>query len=91
MGKSPQRDVAEQLGDDDSTVWRYLNELVDQGLLQKFLLNRKADGHVNVYHSIDLAETRRETLVWFYARLSRRPRSSKRQISSKRGISMRIV
>jgi predicted transcriptional regulator len=60
-------DVAERLDYDDSTVRRYLNKLVEMGLLQKSQLNREAGGYVNVYHSIDLAEMRRETLVGFYA------------------------
>jgi predicted transcriptional regulator len=60
-------EVAERLDYDDSTVRRYLNKLVEMGLLQKSQLNREAGGYVNVYHSIDLAEMRRETLVGFYA------------------------
>ncbi|MFB6297875.1 MAG: helix-turn-helix domain-containing protein [Salinirussus sp.] len=59
-------DVAETLGYDRSTVTRYLNELVDLGLLQRSALNREAGGVVNVYHSVDLERMRRETLVGFY-------------------------
>jgi predicted transcriptional regulator len=60
-------DVAEKLDYDPSTVRRYLNELVDIGLLQQSQLNREDGGFVNVYHSIDLQEMRRETLIGFYA------------------------
>jgi predicted transcriptional regulator len=60
-------DVADHLDYDESTVRRYLNRLVEIGLLQKSQLNREDGGVVNVYHSIDLAEMRRETLVGFYA------------------------
>jgi predicted transcriptional regulator len=60
-------EVAETLEYDESTVRRYLNTLVDLGLLQRSQLNREDGGVVNVYHSIDLAEMRRETLVGFFA------------------------
>jgi predicted transcriptional regulator len=63
----PPADVADELGYDESTVRRYLNRLVDIGLLQKSQLNREDGGFVNVYHSIDVATMRRETLVGFYA------------------------
>lgn len=66
-GPTSPADVADQLGYDESTVRRYLNELVSIGLLQKSQLNREEGGFVNVYHSIDLDEMRRETLVGFYA------------------------
>ena len=66
-GPMPPADVAEALGYDESTVRRYLNRLVDVGLLQKSQLNREDGGFVNVYHSIDVATMRRETLVGFYA------------------------
>ncbi len=59
-------EVADTLDYDASTVRRYLNELVTLGLLEKTQLNREDGGFVNVYHSIDLAEMRRETLVGFY-------------------------
>jgi predicted transcriptional regulator len=59
-------EVAEALGYDTSTVRTYLNELVDLGLLTRSQLNRESGGFVNVYHSVDLAEMRRETLVGFY-------------------------
>jgi len=58
--------VAETLEYDTSTVRTYLNELVDLGLLTKSQLNRESGGFVNVYHSVDLEEMRRETLVGFY-------------------------
>ena len=59
-------EVAEALDYDTSTVRTYLNELVDLGLLTRSQLNRESGGFVNVYHSVDLAEMRRETLVGFY-------------------------
>jgi predicted transcriptional regulator len=58
--------VAETLDYDRSTVSRYLNELVDIGLLEKSQLNRESGGVVNVYHSIDIERMRRETLVGFF-------------------------
>ena len=58
--------VADRLDYDESTIRRYLNELVDLGLLTKSQLNREDGGFVNVYHSIDLEEMREETLVGFY-------------------------
>lgn len=42
-------DVAESLGYERSTVTRYLNTLVDLGLLQRSELNREQGGVVNVY------------------------------------------
>jgi len=60
-------EVADRLDYDESTVRRYLNELVDLGLLTKSQLNRESGGFVNVYHSVDLEEMRRETLIGFYA------------------------
>lgn len=59
-------EVAEQLGYDRSTITRYLNELVDLGLLQRSELNREGGGVVNVYHSVDLEQMRRDTLIGFY-------------------------
>ncbi len=59
-------EVAETLGYDRSTVTRYLNKLVELGLLQRSELNRESGGIVNVYHSVDLERMRRETLVGFY-------------------------
>lgn len=59
-------DVAERLEYDRSTVTRYLNDLVDLGLLERTVLNREGGGVVNVYHSIDLAQMRRDTLIGFY-------------------------
>lgn len=65
-GPSSPDEIADLLGYDRSTVSRYLNALVDIGLLQKSQLNREGGGFVNVYHSIDLEKMRRETLVGFY-------------------------
>jgi predicted transcriptional regulator len=59
-------EVAEILEYDRSTVTRYLNSLVDLGLLLRSELNREDGGVVNVYHSIDLERMRRETLIGFY-------------------------
>jgi predicted transcriptional regulator len=59
-------EVADELGYDRSTVTRYLNKLVELGLLDRSELNREAGGVVNVYHSVDLEEMRRETLLGFY-------------------------
>lgn len=59
-------EIAETLDYDRSTVTKYLNELVDIGLLQQSQLNRADGGFVNVYHSIDLERMRRETLIGFY-------------------------
>jgi len=59
-------EVAESLEYDRSTVTRYLNTLVDLGLLRRSELNREGGGVVNVYHSIDLSRMRRETLIGFY-------------------------
>lgn len=59
-------DVAEALGYERSTITRYLNTLVEIGLLQKSQLNREEGGVVNVYHPVDLEQLRRETLVGFY-------------------------
>jgi predicted transcriptional regulator len=60
-------ELAEKLDYEESTVRKYLNELVEFGLLEKSQLNRESGGFVNVYHSIDLEEMRQETLVGFYA------------------------
>lgn len=65
-GPLPAGEVAEELGYDRSTVARYLNELVDLGLLRRSELNREGGGVVKVYHSIDLERMRRDTLVGFY-------------------------
>jgi predicted transcriptional regulator len=68
IGEGPlsANEVAEELGYDRSTVTRYLNKLVELGLLQRSELNREGGGVVNVYHSVDLERMRRETLVGFY-------------------------
>ena len=58
-------EVAEQLDYDRSTVTRYLNKLVELGLLERSELNREGGGIVNAYHSIDLSRMRRETLTGF--------------------------
>lgn len=65
-GPLPAGDVADRLGYDRSTVTRYLNELVEFGLLDRTTLNREDGGVINVYHSIDLEQMRRDTLVGFY-------------------------
>jgi len=59
-------EVAESLGYDRSTITRYLNKLVELGLLERSELNREEGGVVNVYHSVDLERMRRETLIGFY-------------------------
>jgi predicted transcriptional regulator len=59
-------EVADTLDYDRSTVSRYLNELVNIGLLERSQLNRESGGVVNVYHSIDVERMRRETLVGFF-------------------------
>jgi len=68
IGEGPlsANEVAESLGYDRSTVTRYLNTLVDLGLLQRSELNREQGGVVNAYHSVDLERMRRETLIGFY-------------------------
>jgi predicted transcriptional regulator len=68
IGEGPlsANEVADVLGYDRSTVTRYLNKLVDLGLLRRSELNREAGGVVNVYHSVDLERMRRETLIGFY-------------------------
>lgn len=59
-------EVAQSLGYDRSTVTRYLNTLVELGLLRRTELNREEGGVVNAYHSVDLERMRRETLIGFY-------------------------
>jgi predicted transcriptional regulator len=59
-------EVADELDYDRSTVTRYLNSLVELGLLRRSELNREAGGVVNVYNSVDVERMRRETLVGFY-------------------------
>ena len=59
-------ELADRLGYDESTVRRYLNELVEFGLLEKTQLNRETGGFVNVYQSIALKEMRKDTLIGFY-------------------------
>lgn len=68
IGEGPlsANEVAESIGYERSTVTRYLNNLVDLGLLQQSELNREGGGVVNVYHSVDLERMRRETLIGFY-------------------------
>jgi predicted transcriptional regulator len=65
-GPMPPADVADHLNYDESTVRRYLNKLVDIGLLEKSQLNREGGGFVNVYHSIDITEMHRDTMIGFY-------------------------
>jgi predicted transcriptional regulator len=68
IGEGPlsANEVADTLGYDRSTVTRYLNKLVELGLLRRSELNREGGGVVNVYHSVDLERMRRETLIGFY-------------------------
>jgi len=68
IGEGPlsANEVAAELGYDRSTITRYLNKLVDLGLLRRSELNREGGGVVNVYHSVDLERMRRETLIGFY-------------------------
>ncbi|MEF8775289.1 MAG: helix-turn-helix domain-containing protein [Haloarculaceae archaeon] len=68
IGEGPlsANEVADSLGYDRSTITRYLNKLVELGLLQRSELNREEGGVVNVYHSVDLERMRRETLIGFY-------------------------
>jgi predicted transcriptional regulator len=68
IGEGPlsANEVADTLGYDRSTVTRYLNKLVDLGLLRRSELNREGGGVVKVYHSVDLERMRHETLVGFY-------------------------
>jgi predicted transcriptional regulator len=68
IGEGPlsANEVAERLGYDRSTVTRYLNKLVELGLLRRSELNREGGGVVKVYHSVDLERMRHETLIGFY-------------------------
>ena len=59
-------EVAQRLDYDESTVRKYLKKLAEIGLLTRSQLNREDGGFVNVYHSVDLDEMRRESLVGFY-------------------------
>jgi predicted transcriptional regulator len=59
-------EVAQRLDYDESTVRKYLKKLADIGLLTRSQLNREDGGFVNVYHSVDLEEMRKESLVGFY-------------------------
>jgi len=69
IGEGPMspNEIAERLDYDRSTISKYLNQLVDVGVLRKSQLNRKKGGYVNVYHGGDLDRMRREMLVGFYA------------------------
>ena len=60
------QEVAKRLDYDPSTVRRYLQDLVEIGLLQRSQLNREDGGFVNVYHSIDIERMRREALLGLY-------------------------
>jgi predicted transcriptional regulator len=59
-------ELADRLEYEEATVRRYLNELVEFGLLQKSQLNHESGGFVNVYHSTDLDQMREDTLIGFY-------------------------
>ena len=67
IGEGPlsANDVADTLGYDRSTITRYLNKLVDIGLLRRSELNREGGGVVKAYHSVDLDRMRHEILVGF--------------------------
>ncbi|MFY4814747.1 ArsR family transcriptional regulator [Haloarcula sp. AONF1] len=65
-GPLSSKELAAQLDYEGGTIRKYLNELVEFGLLEKSQLNRESGGFVNVYHSIDLDEMRTETLIGFY-------------------------
>jgi len=69
VGEGPMSpsDVADRLDYDRSTISKYLNQLVDIGLLEKSQLNRKSGGYVNVYHGGNIDRLHREMLVGFYA------------------------
>lgn len=73
-------EVAEELDYDRSTVTRYLNTLVDLGLLEQSVLNREDGGIVNVYHSIELERMRRDTRSVSTSGPAKRARSSKRRV-----------
>lgn len=68
IGEGPlsSKELADQLDYEEGTIRKYLNELVEFGLLEKSQLNRESGGFVNIYHSIDLDEMRAETLIGFY-------------------------
>lgn len=68
IGEGPlsANEVADALGYDRSTITRYLNKLVELGLLRQSELNREEGGVVKVYHSVELERMRRETLIGFY-------------------------
>lgn len=59
-------DIAGGLDYDRSTATRYLNKLIDIGLVQRGQQNRPGGGVVNVYRPVDLDQVRHETLVGFY-------------------------
>ncbi|MFB6298037.1 MAG: helix-turn-helix domain-containing protein [Salinirussus sp.] len=59
-------EVAEKLEYDRSTTTRYLNTLVDLGLISRSEANRDSGGIVNLYYPIEIEELRRETLLGFY-------------------------
>lgn len=69
IGEGPMspNEIADRLDYDRSTISKYLNQLVDVGILRKSQLNRKSGGYVNVYHGGDIDRLRREMLVGFYA------------------------
>jgi len=68
IGEGPlsSSELADQLDYEEGTIRKYLNELVEFGVLEKSQLNRESGGFVNVYHSIGLDEMRAETLIGFY-------------------------
>jgi len=58
--------VADLLGYERSTVTRYLNKLVEIGMLDRHQLNREDGGVVNIYMGLPIEEVKRETIVGFY-------------------------
>lgn len=66
-GRMSPAEVADRLDYDRSTISKYLDQLVDVGILEKSQLNRKRGGYVNLYHGRDIERLRREILLGFYA------------------------
>ncbi|SIS13713.1 Predicted transcriptional regulator [Natronorubrum thiooxidans] len=67
IGAATVAQVADVLGNDRSVVTRYLNQLVDVGVLMKTRRVRKQGGDVNVYYPIPPTKMRRETILGCYA------------------------
>lgn len=58
--------VAKKLEYDRSTVTRYLNKLVEIGLLDRRQLNREDGGIVNVYMGLPMKDIKQESIIGFY-------------------------